>query len=79
MLELIQEIKLHTEAGSILEHMELFDILEANAKVLLAHDGGECLGFNMVIDEAVDSFDIRFVPKEIENIQPEGGYYYELK
>ena len=36
MLELIQEIRTHTEAGSILEHMELFDILETNAKALEA-------------------------------------------
>jgi len=28
MLKLIQKIKLHTEAGSILEHMELFEDLE---------------------------------------------------
>lgn len=28
MILLIQEIKLHTEAGSILEHMHLFDELE---------------------------------------------------
>ena len=29
MLELIQKIKLYTEAGCILEHMELFDELRA--------------------------------------------------
>ncbi len=33
MLKLIQKIKTHTEAGSILEHMELFDRLEEYFKV----------------------------------------------
>ena len=33
MLELIQKIKLHTEAGSIWEHMGLFDELEEKAKM----------------------------------------------
>lgn len=35
MLELIQKIKTYTEAGIILEHMELLDILEANARALV--------------------------------------------
>ena len=34
MLELIQKIKTYTEAGIILEHMYLFDLLETNARAL---------------------------------------------
>jgi len=38
MLELIQKIKLHTEAGSILEHMEWFDELEERACNMVEED-----------------------------------------
>jgi len=37
MLELIQKIKTYTEAGIILEHMELFDEVELIAKFLNHH------------------------------------------
>ena len=78
MLKLIQEIKDYTEAGAILEHMELFDILEANAKVLLKHDG-TVFGLNIVSDNDVREFRIKFMPEEIEKIEIKEGDYYELK
>jgi len=43
MLELIQKIKLYTEAGVILEHMELFDEVESMVCENCIHDSmGEC-------------------------------------
>ena len=87
MLKLIQEIKDYTEAGAILEHMELFDILEANAKVLLKHDDDEHK-FNVVADDCVfnglslcdvHDLEMKFMSGEIKNIEIMEGDYYELK
>ena len=76
MLKLIQKIRTMTETGAILEHMELFDILEANAKVLLKHDD-MVRGFNVVADE-VHEFEIKFMSREIEKMETKEGDYYEL-
>ena len=45
MLELIQKIKDYTDAGIILEHMELFDELEEKLEWLGTHMGDDMYAF----------------------------------
>lgn len=51
MLELIKKIREYTEAGIILEHMYLFDLLETNAKAIESIQNEK--GINVVATSSV--------------------------
>ena len=70
MLELIQKIKLHTEAGSILEHMYLLDLLETNAKALEAINAKRIVnGMNTIGDDGIVVNDTHSFRDEVDKMR----------
>ena len=80
MLELIQKIKTATEAGCILEEMELFNELEElhnDTMSLMATaidldntpKDKESFGFNMIIDGDADNVGIKSFYKKVEKMR----------
>lgn len=67
MNDKIELIKLHCEAGSILEHMNLFDDLKEitdSMELVGTYMGKDLLGFNVLEDPTVNRGEIRFMAIE---------------
>lgn len=70
MLELIQKIKTYTEAGVILEHLYLFDLLETNAKALESIKTKRMVnGMNTVGDDGIVVNDTHSFRNEVDKMR----------